>query len=30
MMLQLVLSELNNKTYDEIVAIHGISEDIFG
>lgn len=30
MMLQLALTELNNKTYDETVAIHGSSEDIIG
>lgn len=30
MMLQLALTKLNNKTYDETVAIHGSSEDIIG
>lgn len=29
-MLQLSLTELNNKTYDQTVAIHGISEDFIG
>lgn len=28
MILKLALTELNNKTYDETVTIHGSSEDI--